>query len=456
MNGLNAHPAVPSGANGPLSLESINQLLRTDAHGRLVHRESSSLELKQSFSWGSKAEYARTIVAFANARGGYVVFGVGNSPREIVGLRGHRFEELDDADITAFLNEHFSPEVRIERRSYQLGGHELGVIWTPKAERRPVVCTRDAGDQLRDGDIYYRYRARSQRIRHSELRAIVEEEAERRHNELLSMVLKVARIGAGNAVVLNTADGELFMPDTGRAVLIDEALLKRVKFIKEGSFDEIEGDPTLRIIGDATPAQVVTHEKAIAIHAPEIVGALFGKALPAGTSPADVLRQVMPYEASSYLPVFFFAREAGLTNEEAALLIEASPSSAPTKPRLAMAFRIGHRGACCRLGSVKAGASRESAKRLELKESLRAGTIAAHGIPDADLKVVLQAITHLSADELTLIEGPTMRVLEGLYGRALQDPVLRSLYGHALCHVDCMLYAGSLACSALAGTQPAA
>jgi hypothetical protein len=273
----------------------------------LVHRESSTLELKQSFNWGHKGQYAKTIAAFTNARGGYIVFGVGNSPRVVLGLKNHRFEELDDAEITSFLNEHFATEVRIERRTYQIDGQDLGVIWTPQAERRPVVCNRDSADQLRDGDIYYRYRARSQRIRHAELRSIIEGEAEWRNYALLRMVLKVAKIGADNAVVLNTSDGKLFVPETGKAVLVDEDLLKKVKFIKEGSFHEIEGDPTLRVIGDVTPAQVVTHEKAIALHTPEIIRAFFGHPLPDGTSPEDVLRE-MPYESSSYLPVFYFAR----------------------------------------------------------------------------------------------------------------------------------------------------
>lgn len=445
-----ASEGASSEADSPLSFSAIKQLLRIDQQGRLVRRESSTLELKQSFNWAARAEYTRTIAAFANAQGGYMVFGVGDSPREIVGLKTKRFDELDDAKITAFLNEHLAPEVRIERCTYEIDGHEVGVIWTPRSKRPPVVCTRDAGDALRDGDIYYRYRARSQRIRHSELRAILEDEAKRQHDKLLNMVLKVAKVGVGNVVILNTADGELFMPDTGRAVLIDEELLSKVNFIKEGSFNEIDGDPTLRVIGDAMPSQVVTHEKAVALHATEMIAAFLGDPLPSGATALSVLDQ-MPYEATSFLPIYCFARQAGLTNEEAAARVKSSKASSSTKARLVKALQEGRGGACCAVGSLKSGASSESDARFVFVQELIAGRLIPDSITDHDLKLVLQALTHLSPSQLRDVEEHITAVLRALYPRTRDDGTLRLLYGYALCHADCMLHASPLPCCACGG-----
>lgn len=61
----------------PCSTGNLGAIFRFDSENtnRLITRESGWIEFKQSFSWANKAEYARTIAAFANSRGGYFVFG---------------------------------------------------------------------------------------------------------------------------------------------------------------------------------------------------------------------------------------------------------------------------------------------------------------------------------------------------------------------------------------------
>ena len=54
----------------------IQELLRTKADGRLFHREGQELEFKEQFNLAGLAEYFRDFAAFANNRGGYMVFGV--------------------------------------------------------------------------------------------------------------------------------------------------------------------------------------------------------------------------------------------------------------------------------------------------------------------------------------------------------------------------------------------
>jgi len=53
---------------------------------KITARESSQLEFKEQFNWLSKANYAKSMVAFANNKGGYIVFGIKDQPRELVGL----------------------------------------------------------------------------------------------------------------------------------------------------------------------------------------------------------------------------------------------------------------------------------------------------------------------------------------------------------------------------------
>ena len=51
-------------------------LSEVDERGYLKHRESKKIEFKKRFSFGSLGRYARSMAAFANAEGGYIIFGI--------------------------------------------------------------------------------------------------------------------------------------------------------------------------------------------------------------------------------------------------------------------------------------------------------------------------------------------------------------------------------------------
>lgn len=65
--------------------DHIKELLRVkDKY--LYHREGQELEFKEQFNLAGLADYFRDFAAFANNRGGYLIFGVKDSPRIPVGL----------------------------------------------------------------------------------------------------------------------------------------------------------------------------------------------------------------------------------------------------------------------------------------------------------------------------------------------------------------------------------
>jgi predicted HTH transcriptional regulator len=68
---------------------SLKRILRfREGGGRILKtRESTRVEFKQSFNFGSMPEYARTMIAFSNTEGGFIVFGVRNQPHEIIGVK---------------------------------------------------------------------------------------------------------------------------------------------------------------------------------------------------------------------------------------------------------------------------------------------------------------------------------------------------------------------------------
>ena len=84
----------------------LEQLRLTDT-GKVYHRESQTLEFKESFNFAGLEEYLKDFAAFANNKGGILVFGVTDSPnREPKGLskKGHeQFEKIDPEKISGFL-----------------------------------------------------------------------------------------------------------------------------------------------------------------------------------------------------------------------------------------------------------------------------------------------------------------------------------------------------------------
>ncbi len=85
-------------------LHKLKKILRFSASTgiKVTSREGTSLEFKESFNWNSKDKYGKSIAAFANNRGGLLVFGISDRPREILGLKTTNFEELDEAIITQY------------------------------------------------------------------------------------------------------------------------------------------------------------------------------------------------------------------------------------------------------------------------------------------------------------------------------------------------------------------
>ena len=238
---------------------------------RLVSRESSTLEFKRSFDWNSKNEYAKSIAAFANNQGGFLVFGVENNPRELIGLQNRNFEDLDEARITAYLNGAFSPEIMFEKFIVSVKGKPIGVLRVYLSVNKPVVCIRQDG-VVREAEIYYRYNASSEKIKYPELRRMLEEIVGKERESWMRLIQETARIGPEGAQIIDTSKG-IVEVGKGKTLVIDEKLVPQLKFVKEGKIGR-KGAPVLKLIGDIRPAQIVGVSKKVRItddpSAPEV------------------------------------------------------------------------------------------------------------------------------------------------------------------------------------------
>ena len=175
---------------------------------RIIARESSWLEFKKSFNWNAKKEYAKSMAAFANNKGGYIVFGIEDNPRELVGLQSDNFENTDEANITSYLNNVFSPEIIFGKFVVEIQSKNVGVLYTRQASYKPVVCSKN-DNELKESDIYYRYNAKSERIKYPELKLLLEQIKTEERKSWMEHFEKISKIGPTNAAILDIIGGEM-------------------------------------------------------------------------------------------------------------------------------------------------------------------------------------------------------------------------------------------------------
>lgn len=308
--------AADTNEEAPLA-RRLRRLLRLDARfpGRLSSRENSRLEYKESFNWGSRARYARTMAAFANNVGGFVVFGVKDSPHELVGLASEGFDRIDSAKVAGYLNSTFAPELAWEMFALEVAGVRLGVIAVEPAAAKPVVCMKGDGKELQEAEIYYRYRGRSERVRYPELERLIGDRLRRDRETFMKHLRRIDRLGPENVGVLDLAGVEL--TGSERGLLLGDDLVSELRVIREGQLVEADelGTPTLRLVGDVhvvdseTLRPVRTVVRAIAIGEKDIMLGFLRQERP--DSAVEYLRQACR-EASLNMPIYHFARVAGM------------------------------------------------------------------------------------------------------------------------------------------------
>jgi predicted HTH transcriptional regulator len=191
----------------------VTELLKLKDDGNLFHRESQNLEFKESFNLAGLADYYRDFAAFANNKGGYLIFGVKDRPkRELVGLSEKatkQFDKLDPEMVSGHLLDIFSSEIVWEHEIYFFNDMYFGVFYIHESTLKPVISKKDEGkDQvLKNGEIYYRYGGRTQKIQYGELESIINKRIEQNNNQWLDLVQKIGKSGPQNAAILDSERG---------------------------------------------------------------------------------------------------------------------------------------------------------------------------------------------------------------------------------------------------------
>lgn len=242
-----------------ISIEVVSELLKLRDDGNLYHRESQTLEFKESFNFAGLAEYFRDFAAFANNKGGWLIFGVKDRPkRELIGLSEKASNQLDKFDpekISGYLLELFSSNISWSHDVMEINGMKFGVFYIQEAQIKPIICKKDEGE-LKNGEIYFRYGGRTQKIQYAELEAIINHRIERQNMEWIDLVSKIGKSGPQNAAILDMDKGSISKNDA-QILVVDDKLIDGIKWIKEGSFNEKEGAPALKLVGEVQPIDTV-------------------------------------------------------------------------------------------------------------------------------------------------------------------------------------------------------
>jgi hypothetical protein len=387
-------------SSAPFSQEFMNEIFKVSPRDaeKLTTRECSWLEFKLNFNWGSKEDYARTLAAFANTSGGYIVFGISNNPRRINGLSNNNFEKVDPAKISDFLNECFSPEIQWQMHLYEFQNKSLGLIYASKSLNKPVIAARNGDREFREGDIFYRYRGQTKRIRYPELRQILDELRQKEQDYWIRHLQQIAKIGPENAAIFDVESGTV----TGSkgSFLIDEEVLPKLKFIKEGEFHEIRGAPALKLIGEirSVDPKLIQPMKTIiktkGIRTPDIVHAFLDRRI--FSEPEEYIKQIC-FESSAFLPIYYFMKLANLNKKQTLDLVNNVQSRLAAKAKLIERLETDDD---LSLG-IPSPNAKNARKKLDYRNQILQKTVVEDLDPE-DLKYFLQSIRMIGPNEVDL------------------------------------------------------
>lgn len=324
----------------PISDDTLKSMFKDDGSGvfRFIHGESIRHECKESFNIKSSDRWMRAIAALANNCGGYIVFGVRDKTMvdekmsddsfELVGLNNSNFEGTDIVEFTKRLKSTFDPTPMIDQRCLTINTKKVGFLYVHQHTARPIIATKNDGDLIREGDIYFRYPGQSSRIKYSDLRSLLDERDREAREGILPMLQKLLSLGPRNSMVADLDSGTL--GDENTTIVIGEDLLERFKFIKEGDFSEKMGSETLKLIGNvqATNFQTGTIVKGF-VTSLDVIRDFIQQNPPA--NPTEYIRFAVEASGGAWLPMHYFAGLAKMDKPALIRFISKSGASNNTK-----------------------------------------------------------------------------------------------------------------------------
>lgn len=332
--------------NDPVGIATIARLVSVDGDTKqLIVTENSHIEFKASFSFQDNtfSKILRAIAAMANNSGGYIICGVEDGSGTVLGLKSPELFESDLARWSMIARDCLMPLPVFERRLIDVAGKKVGLIYVEPARHKPVVATKNFGEKIRSGAIYYRYPGQSADIAYGELACLLSERDRRsQHNILDTLRLMNDRLPTEVALI-DLKEGRVLGGET--EIELPQALVNKLSIIRRGEFVEEGGAPAVRIVADATIRPTANDV------APEIVrGYVSDLSAVRNFAHRQTVREPLQYflaainSSSDWLPIFRWLREAGINHAQAVAIIE-EEGLTPTKRQRSLERLEGRRSA---------------------------------------------------------------------------------------------------------------
>ena len=408
---------------------SLFELARDNASA-LAKLENEYIEYKESFSL--EPQILRTCAAFANSRGGYIIFGVKDKTRELVGLskkHSKLIKQFDLKDIYRKLNDVFVPRIMVGVRGYEFQGKAFGIFYVYESTDKPVMAVKNSG-KIKDRDIYYSYGGTIEKIRRAELLRIMSDLVEEKTSMFLDQVVFFAKRGPENIATLDLLTGDGYGP-TGHRFAIDDEALNALKVVKEGEFSEKKGAPVLKLAAEVT---TVYHESVIHedhdIDKDRVVYAFLKQETV--RSPESFLSAMSKHDVT-YAPLYYFAHLAEFNIDDVRKHIEnvENPRRDTARRLLVRLQSEKHSEQTIALSTFKTSRSSPYLEQLLNKKEIV--------IDNDNFKPVMSAIRSLKPEEID--KDYILDVTRNLYQYMTnKDSPYRTDVRKLICYLDRALY----------------
>ena len=234
------------------SKEILEELFKCDKNGCLLTTESYDIEYKANLN--IDADLFKTMNGLANNRGGYFICGVKPNNRELSGLLDAKINfyntKIDSEEMRGRILGACQPNILYKHYLHNIGTAKFVVFYIPESKNKPHVFSNSFGE-INQGDIYFRYNDSIKKIQYAELGAIIEEKRVKEQEKWMKFLGEIAKIGLDNVLIIDAKNGKMISSDNcEQGIVLDEKILSQFKLIHEGHFNEISGDPTLKLIGN--------------------------------------------------------------------------------------------------------------------------------------------------------------------------------------------------------------
>ena len=256
---------------------------------RVTAREAADLEFKRDLSLATFRKSLKTVAAFSNCKGGWVVFGVANNPRDLVGIGN---AEIDDGQLSEQLIQSICPVPAWEMQYFEAHGRRFAVFEVHASERPPAVAIRDVSavqgedPSLRQGVIYTRRRGQTSPITGAEFTQILRIRDDVIEKRVFQFLSKGREIGFEKAIVAGKqGDGQA--DAQGMTFYVPASAAREMRIIDRARLVDEMGAPAYELVGnvqlvapgDVDPRNPMRSTESVNAMREAIVG-IFGEQFP--------------------------------------------------------------------------------------------------------------------------------------------------------------------------------